>query len=185
MPLPAMRAAVAIERGHPDEGRDGAAVETAQLRQLGEQRPRGRRTDPWHTAQQVLVHAPDRAGLDRSPDVVVDGTHAPFQPPNVIAQVPGDPAGGRCLLEAPSFHADHLDQLAATRYERRQGLRLGVGERARRRLHARAEVGEHIRVDVVRLRSRPRACAKARTCRGLATATGRPTAAHAATSACS
>ena len=70
-----------------------------------------------------------------------------------MAEVAGDAAGGRRLLEPPAFHPEHLDQLAATGYRGGQGLRRRVGDRPRGRLHAGAEVGEHGSVDGISLGS--------------------------------
>ena len=80
-----MLATIAIEGRDADQGGNGAAVQPAELGQFGEQRTRRGRPDAGHAAQQILLHAPDRAGLNRRPDLVIDVGDAPLEPPNVAA----------------------------------------------------------------------------------------------------
>ena len=69
--------------------------------------------------------------------LVIDVADASFEPADVIAQIAGNAAGGRRLLEPAAFHADHLDAVADVAYQRGLRLRRGVRQRPGRRLHAR------------------------------------------------
>src|SRR5205085_1287137 len=79
-----------------------AAIELAQLRELGQQRPRGDGADARHRAQQIVVDAPDRAALNRAADLMIHIGDPAFQPTNVGAEIPAH-GRRRRLTQALAF----------------------------------------------------------------------------------
>lgn len=71
----------------------------------------------------------------------------------MIPEVAGDWPRRRGLREALPLGGEHLEQLPAARHQRRQGLRGGIGDGPRRRLHAQAEEREELGIDGIRLRA--------------------------------
>jgi hypothetical protein len=93
---PAEGAAVAVDRRDPDQGRDAAPVEAAQLRQLGHQRASGDRADSRDRGQQVLGGAPHRRAPDGVVEVTLDPGERLVQPDEVALQgVDPEPAPAR------------------------------------------------------------------------------------------
>ncbi len=146
MPLSAVLTTITIERCHADERRDGAAIQSAELRQFREQRARGGGPDTGHALKQIVLHAPDRTRLDGGASLIIDIIDAPFEPPNMIPEVACDAAGWGRLFETPLLHAEHLEQLPAASDESGQRVRLRVCDRSCGRLHTRTKVGQHRRI---------------------------------------
>jgi len=110
---PAELSAVAVERRHADQGRDRLSVELAEFRQLGHQRPTGRRPDAGHRRQTPSSFAPVVVVLDQPRQVGVEFV-------DLLAQVvehAGDALADRAfgsLMQACLFAGRHLHQLPAT-----------------------------------------------------------------------
>ena len=167
---PRRAAAIAIQRGDADQRR-GAAIQLAELGQFGEQRPGEGRADAGYTAQQIVLHAPDRTVLNLGGEVVVDFTEAALEPANVLPQVPLH----RPVVACRSAGARRSASPAVDGAAPRGPPGLGWPRRATaavRRVHARAKGARTSASIEISFRRRPSACAKARTCRGLTMATG-------------
>jgi hypothetical protein len=71
-PFSAEGAAVPIQRGDPHQCSDLSAGQGPQLRQLRQQGPRDDGTDAWDTLQQLVVFPPNRAGLNRCGQLLIE-----------------------------------------------------------------------------------------------------------------
>ena len=155
MPLPALLPTIAIEAAprptnaaiarrsrRPSSGSSASSVRAV----VG--------PDAGDAAQQILVHAPDRDSAEsqcRSPPST--SLHPPFEPPDVIAQVARNRAPSPAPVRADCRSAPSMSSNCRRRATRAaEPLGRGIGDRARRRLHARAKEGQQLRIDRIRLR---------------------------------
>jgi hypothetical protein len=101
------------------------------------------RANAFHTAEHILLLAPERAGPDGLAELLVDAFQAFAQPRDVRLDVGAD--GCRCGPAAVLLSGEHLDQLAAACYQGTQCPRGGI----RQWPHRVGKVGEHAGVDGV------------------------------------
>ena len=111
---------------------DRLAIELAEFGQFGQQSQGRRGTDARNTAQQVLSFAPHRTGLHPLAQRVVEIGQLLLQPGEMA------PAARRYRRESRvkplalgSLHPNEPNELAPTRHERRQFLRLRIRQGAR------------------------------------------------------
>ena len=145
--------AVSREGRQAHQGGDLLVAEGAQLRQVRQQDERERRPHARHTAQQLVALPPER-GLPQPPRQVLINL---FQLPVEEGDSPVDPVsynGGR-LLPVLLFSRPHTDKLAAAGHESCKLPRLHGNRRLRLEFTDLAEVGNHRRVEPVRLGQLP------------------------------
>jgi hypothetical protein len=145
----AQRAAVAGQRGHPDEGGDLFAGQGAEFGQIANQRATDHGPDAGDRAQKILFRAPDGASLDGAVQVVIHIVEPALQPTNVLDDASADCRDG--VLEPIAFGAHHPQDLTPSRQQRVQGLGAIVGQRAGIRPHSLSEEGQRVGVDPIRL----------------------------------
>src|ERR1700693_2213186 len=68
----AQHTAVTVDRGHPDQGGDLAAGETAEFGQFGDQDAPGCRADAGDTGPEIGIGLPGRAAADCAVDVALE-----------------------------------------------------------------------------------------------------------------
>ena len=103
--------AIAIERRHADERGNRPAIELAPLGKFGQQGARDDRPNPRDTAQQILMHAPERTAFDRVADIVVAVADAAFEPRDVLTQTAAD-RRRRGRRKPLAFRRQQVEQLA-------------------------------------------------------------------------
>ena len=133
--------------------------------------------------RKIAGDAPERARLHRGVQVVIGLAQAALEEADVLLEIASD--GGPGDEQAIPLGGEHLDQLATAREERVERLDGLIWQRAGCGPHALGEQREDLGINRIGLGQLPRALAKSRTWRGLATTTGRPAVARAATSAAS
>ena len=184
-------AAVAVEGGDADQGRDLASVDLAQFGQLGEQGARELRSDAGHALQELVLRAPVGTVLDAGLQFGLKSLAFLLEPGDV--RLDAGAQGGSGGAQALALGDQHREQLPAPGEQLTQVPGLGVGQRTQRHWDGLGEVGQDGGVERVGL-GQPAAGAgevahlaraKSRTWRGLTSATGNPAAASAATSGCS
>jgi len=125
---PAGLPAVAVEGSHPDEGRELAGAEAAQLGQAAQQRGGHHGADAQDAREDLFLLAPDGAVLDEVVDIVVDPFETFLEPGDVAPDVLLGPRRGH--PEAIFLGADHLDDLPSAVVEVLELLGLQVLEGA-------------------------------------------------------
>src|SRR6476659_1116657 len=170
-PAPAEGSAVTGDWRQAGQGRDAAAVEPPQFRQIGDEGTGGDGADAGDGAEQIVRFAPDRGRPDQGREVLIEAAQGLLEPGDVGIEVPLQAA----IAQEPApvvLGAEHVDELAAAgdAFAQRGGLLIGDG--AGRRPH-RLRKESMIRASSVSvLASCPVARAKSRIWRGLTTATG-------------
>jgi hypothetical protein len=104
--------------------------------------------------QEVVLDAPDGARLDRLGQVRVEAAQAALEPGDVGLDLP--PEGAGRLGEPVPLGREHLHELAAPGHQGRQGLRGRIGQRPGGGAHRGREVGQHGRIQGIRLREEAR-----------------------------
>ncbi len=137
-------------RSKPDQGGDLAAVEGAQLRQLGKERAGDGLADARNGGEEVLLLAPSGRAAHGVVDVRLHGREFPLEG----GQQPGDALlqalFGQALLPL-ALGDHHLDDLPAPGDESSEEPRLGVGQRPDLRLGGFKEVGDDAGIDRIGL----------------------------------
>src|SRR3989442_1518940 len=128
---PAEGPTVTMQRRHADQGRDLLPRERPQLGEFQQQRVGTHGPNALGTLQQVVIFPPQRAGPESGLEVVVQRGDGRIEPRNM---------GSNILREARVrprqavlLRGPHADQWLAAPQKGAQLLRLGVGQRARRR----------------------------------------------------
>ena len=142
-----------------------------------QQGPRDDGPDARDTLQQLVMFPPDRAGVNRGGQVLIELGEMLLEPVDVLLNLASHHTRG--TAPAIFLRREHLDQLAAPRDQRRHCCVLASG-RGRPRAAPLRQTGPraaHRGASV--LAKRPVARAKSRTWRGFTTATGKPAVASA------
>ena len=153
--------------GNPDKFADLPLAQGPEFWQPGEHAGGGRRPDARHGLQQAIADAPQRTGLDAHAQISI-GVADLFLPSDVRQQILAD--GAARERQAIPLGRQHLDELAPPRDQRLQ-VRLQSSAIGRGRARAGWQLAEP-RHPARRFFGGP-GHRKARTCRGLTTATGR------------
>lgn len=152
-PLPPQRAAIAIERGHADQGGDLIVRQRPQLWQIRQQCGLQDRADAGHAPQQLLLSAPEGTLPNGLGQISVRLVEHSFQPGDVGRQLLVDHRTG--TGQAVLLRLEHLNELAAPRHQGHQFLRVSIRLRAGLRPHHVCKVGQHLRIARIRLRQLP------------------------------
>ena len=176
-PFPPQRATVTVARGHADQRGDLLAVQQAQCRHLGHQRPREHRADAWHALQHLVCGPPPRAGADRCRQVRIGARQAALQPGDVRLDVCANPV--RRTLPAATLGREplHPRRRRVSRALQACAWASGSGRGVGRTASATWARPWASRGSV--LANRPVALAKSRAWRGFTTTTGRAASARA------
>jgi hypothetical protein len=102
--------------------------EGAQLGQLAEERATDDRADARHAAQQILLGAPDRAGMNGLLEVAVHVGQLALEPADVLRDVAPHRGGGEA--QPVLLRDEHLEQLPPPRQERIERRHGGIRQRA-------------------------------------------------------
>ena len=118
--------------------------------QFGDQGAQRCFADTGYARQEIGIGLPGRGLTDRAVDVAFEFGEFGLQHRQMPLDRPDHPrlAGHAAAI---AFSDDHLDDLAAARHQLTQGLRLGIGNRSRRRLDRLGEMGDSCSIDPVGL----------------------------------
>ncbi len=176
-PLSPEGAAVSIQGGDADQGRDLLVRQGSQLRQFRQQGSRDDGANAGDALQQLVMFPPDRAGLDRRGQVLIELRQVLLEPLDVLLNVSAHPARRTAL---PIFlRREHLDELAAPRNQGRQLLRTRIRQRAARGPHRFRKLGQDLGIEGIGLRQTPGGPSEVPHFSGFTTATGKPAVASA------
>src|SRR5438874_2672492 len=140
----------ARERRNPNKACDLAAIETTELGHIGEDAAGDCVADAREGDQQVLFFAPERRAAHHRVDIAIDDRQLLLERGDVTREALAHAYRAGALLALALRH-HHFDELRATANQLSQQTRRLVGQLARLRFHRLGKMGDHRRIDGIRL----------------------------------
>jgi hypothetical protein len=143
-------AAVTVERRHPDQRSDLGMRQATKLGQICQQRQREDGANAGDAAQQIVLLAPERTGLQPLAHLLVHLPELRIQPRQMRLDVRAHQRYPRCP-QTIRFRRAHRHDLTSTLHERRQRLGLLVAQWTWGGAHCLAEVRQRLGIEPIRL----------------------------------